>query len=146
MHKDKLKVINDLGTLRKRVVGRETLETELRFRAFMKFQQQLGLGTAAMQLPPAPRAQRAGHLSDSESHSGSAQSTRSPRGVQPPTQVMGPMQMQPDRAPSHFVPAGNVTPMPAYGQPVQIPRGYAFVPAHPQMAVPSSFLLPSGLS
>ncbi|CAL8470304.1 g9846 [Coccomyxa elongata] len=96
-------------------------------------QQQLGVGAAAIQRPllPAAQAQRAGHLSDSESHSGSAQSTRSPRGVPPPPQVM--MPMQPDRAPGHFLPAGNVPQMPAYGQPVQIPPGYAFVPAQPQM-------------
>lgn len=113
--------------------------------ACMKHQQQHGVGAAATQLPllPAPQAQRAGHLSDSESHSGSAQSTRSPRRVPPPPQVMVPMQA--DRAPGHFLPAGNVPQMPAYGQPVQIPPGYAFVPAHPQMPVPSSFLLPSGL-
>ncbi|BDA44340.1 probable r3H domain-containing protein 2 at N-terminal half [Coccomyxa sp. Obi] len=97
--------------------------------------QQLGVGAAAAkQLPllSAAQAQRAGQqLSDSESHSGSAQSTRSPRGVQPPPQVMVPM--QPDLAPSHFLPAGNVAQLPAYGQPVQIPPGYAFVPAQPQM-------------
>ena len=96
-----------------------------------------------MKLPPAARVRRAGHLSDTESHSGSAQSTRSPRGAQPPPQVMVPM--QPDRAPSHYLPASNVVPMPAYGQPVQIPRGYAFIPSQPQMPVPTSFLLPSGL-
>lgn len=118
---------------------------------------------AAAPPPPAlvaglSRALRVAPLSDPGSPSTGGGSARSSRGSQlppapppqqPPPQVLLPLlqlPLTPEQPPAHYVPVGNMPALPGYGTPMQIPPGYAYVPAQsglPQMPVRASPLLRS---